>query len=86
MTQNIFKNLVLNLKFKNDLFNIIFSALPLTEHNFKNYFKGEDRAITPQGTKAATLSLSPNIFNNEVAFIEINWELKNKNEIEEDSS
>ena len=48
-----------------------FSAPPLIKHNFKNYFKGEDRAIIPQGTRAATLSLSLNIFNNKVAPIKI---------------
>ena len=32
--------------------------------------------FTPQGTRAAILSLGPDIFNNKMAFIEIDWELK----------
>ena len=60
------------------------SALPLTKHNSKGYSKGENKAITPQGTRAATLSLNPNIFNNKVTPIEIDQELKNKSKFKED--
>ena len=61
------------------------SAPPLTKYSFKSYFKGEDKAITPQGTKAIILNLSPNIFNNKVAPIEIDQELEDKSKLKEDS-
>jgi len=49
---------------------------PLTNYGFKGYSEGEDRAITPPGAKATTLNFSPDIFNNEVVLLEINWEPK----------
>ena len=48
------------------------STPPLTKHSFKSYSKDKDRAITLQGIRATTLNLSPNIFNNKIAPIEIN--------------
>ena len=38
----------------------------------------------PQGARTAALNLSPNIFNNKVAPIEINQELKDINKLKED--
>ena len=62
-----------------------FSTPLLTNYSSKGYSKGEARAITPQGARTTTLNLSPNIFNNKVAPIEINQELKNINKLKEDS-
>ena len=79
------KDLILNLEHKNNPAGITFSTFLLTNHNSKGYFKGEAGAITPQGTKTATLNLSPNIFNNKIVFIKINQEPKDINKLKEDS-
>ena len=47
------------------------NALPLTNYSFKGYSKGEDRAITPLGTKATILNFGFDIFDNKVVLLEI---------------
>jgi hypothetical protein len=74
----------LDLEYKNNPASITSSAPLLTNHSSKGYSKGEARAITPQGARTAALNLSPNIFNNKVASIEIDWELKDINKLKED--
>jgi len=54
------------------LAGITFNTPLLTNYSFKNYSKGEDRAIMPPGAKAITLNFSFNIFNNKVVPLEIN--------------
>ena len=61
------------------------SAPPLTNYSSKGYSKGKAGAVTPQGARTAALNLSPNIFNNKVAPIEIDQELKDINKLKEDS-
>jgi len=64
---------------------VTFNAPSLTDYSSKGYSKGEDKAITPPGARATTLNLSPDIFNNKVVPLEINWELKDLSILEEDS-
>jgi len=61
------------------------NILSLTNHSFKSYSKGEDRAITPLGARATTLNFSPNIFNNKAVPLKINWELKDLSILKENS-
>ena len=42
-----YKDLVLNLEYKNNLVNITSNAPLSTKYSFKNYFKSKGRAITP---------------------------------------
>jgi len=49
-----------------------FNTPPLTNYSSKGYSKGENRAITPPGTRATTLKFSPDIFNNKAVPLEIN--------------
>jgi len=77
--------LVPDLGYENDPAGVTSNAPPLTNHSFKSYFKGEDRAITPLGARATTLNFSPNIFDNKVVPLEIDWELKDLSILKEDS-
>jgi len=60
------------------------NAFPLTNHSFKGYSKGKNRAITPLGARATTLNFSLNIFDNKTVPLEIDWELKDLSIFKED--
>ena len=69
------KNLILELKCKDDLVNRASSTPLLTNCGSKGCCKDRNGATTPQNTETAILDLGPNIFN-KVMPIKINQKLK----------
>ena len=63
--------MVVDLGYKNNPAGVTSNAPPLTNYSFKNYFKSENRAITPLSARATTLNFGPDIFNNKVVPLEI---------------
>ena len=52
------------------------SAPPLTDYGSKGYSKSKGGAITLQDARTTAINYSPNIFDNKVTPIEVNWEPK----------